>query len=932
MKNAVSTQASRLALFPAMLSLATAAHAQTENAAPAAPVASQPQPDETKDIVVTGIRGSLERAARIKQNAVQIVDSIVAQDIGKLPDPTTAAALQRVPGVQVSVNRNNELGDVRVRGLPDVLTTVNGREIFTTTARKLDLQDVPAEALARVDVYKSQTPDLIEGGLAGAIDLQLNKPFTFKKPTVVVSARGNYGVRADKGDPQLGALVTRRWDTPIGEIGVLLDGTWSRSSYERDETILSGLRSSAATPLSTPGYLVPNILQNFPEQGTLWRTQGNAAIQWQASPSLEVYIDGLYTRSHDRGAHYGANIQPFTTNVTLSNVHASQNCFQTRATAAGQNPTIQTDASGNKTLQAYTVQKLCYLDSATFNNVVSNQTTQARDNIQQHKSIAGGFKFDRAGWKGDLDVSYQTSQADNEVIIADVGQRLASLTLTTNVDGIPSFTVPGTALLSPDNLYIRNSFQQQFTTNKGSLFAVKADASRDLGGILSNLKVGARYAARAADTYSVVLNTAIPAGNIGTATEASAVRVSATGLPSDFLSLGSPAPDINGGTAFYAPNPDFLLSDAGQDALRRYVGLAAGRPAFQKNRQFDGREKTYSGYAQLAYAVPVGGAAIDGVVGGRYVRTERTVTTFVTSGTTFTPVVAETTDNDFLPTATARLKFDNGLQARLGYSRSIRRPDFSDLNPAVTLSLSNNPFVQSGGSAGNPNLREQKSDNYDATLEYYFRGGYIAVAGYYRKIKDRVISGAATETYNGVDYSVTRPRNLGEASLKGLEVSSQYFFDFLPGALSGLGVQGTFTRADSKIEGSDPLAGNPLQGVSKYNYTAGLLYEKFGISGRLVYTYRSKYFDSDQTGSISVRPIATDRITSVTVPTLLSYVRPAGRLDFNLGYDITPAVRVDIGGTNILRNKTSDYLGNTFESFEGFYDETTYSVGVRFRL
>src|SRR3546814_1573128 len=77
----------------------------------------------------------LVHAADIKREAVQVVDAIVAQDIGKLPDPTTAAALQRVPGVQVSVNRNNELGDVRVRGLPDVLTTVNGREVFSTIGR-----------------------------------------------------------------------------------------------------------------------------------------------------------------------------------------------------------------------------------------------------------------------------------------------------------------------------------------------------------------------------------------------------------------------------------------------------------------------------------------------------------------------------------------------------------------------------------------------------------------------------------------------------------------------------------------------------------------------------------------------------------------------------------------------------------------------------
>src|SRR3546814_6734076 len=103
------------------------------------------------------MRSSLERAAEIKQNAVQVVDSIVAEDIGKLPDPTTAAALQRVPGVQVSNDRNNELSGVKIRGLSDISTTADGRAIFTTTGRAFDLKDLHAQALKRVDVFKSQT-------------------------------------------------------------------------------------------------------------------------------------------------------------------------------------------------------------------------------------------------------------------------------------------------------------------------------------------------------------------------------------------------------------------------------------------------------------------------------------------------------------------------------------------------------------------------------------------------------------------------------------------------------------------------------------------------------------------------------------------------------------------------------------------------------
>lgn len=919
---------------------------QSELAQPDQPP-QEPQDTESagEDIVVTGIRGSLERAAAIKQNATQIVDSIVAQDIGKLPDATTAAALQRVPGIQVSVGRNNELGDVRVRGLPDVLTTVNGREVFTTTGRRLDLQDLPAEALAGVDVYKSQTPDLIEGGLAGVIDLRLNKPFNFRKPTVVASARGNYGKRTEKVDPQLGLLVTDRFDTPIGEIGVLANGTFSESSYRRDNTVLLALRSAAAAPLNTQGVLIPNILQTFPEEGELRRTQANVAIQWEPADGLEVYVDGLYTRFRDRGARYGANTQAFTNGVTLTDIKLSDNCYTSRVTGAGQNPaivinpTIPEGQPGRETLQPNTVRDLCYIDSATLTNPVVNLTTQARNIVQVNKQIAGGMTWDRDGTKINVDASYQTSRSDTKNIVVDVGRRVPRFSFQTNVDGVAQYQTDAAALVDRSAIYLRNSVQQNLSMTEGDLLTAKLDLEQELGGIFRNVKFGARYARRAADNYATVLNIAVPGGNIGTPSEANAVLVSNTGLPGEFLSVGSVSPSINNGARFLVPNPEYILSETGLDALRTYIGQPTGTPAFQKDRQFNAEESTYAAYGQLEYEIPIGASAqIDGVLGARYVKTDRTLETFSRQGTgagaTFTPVTTGRTDRDFLPTATARLKLDNGMQARLGFSKSIRRPDFGDLNPSVILSQSNNPFVQSAGSAGNPDLREQKSNSYDATLEYYFDGGYVAVAGYYRQITDRVINSPQVEIFDGVSYSVSRPRNVGEATLKGVEVSGQYFFDFLPGPLSGIGLQGAFTLADSEIGGNDRLAGNPLQGVSKYNYTAGLLYEKSGLSGRLVYTYRSKYFASDQTGTISVRPAPEGATPTapVEVPTLLSYVRGAGRLDFNIGYDVTEAIRVDFGGTNILGNRTVSYLGEPFQPFEGFYDETTYTLGARVRF
>jgi TonB-dependent receptor len=927
------------------------AQAQTVDVAASEPQtadASATAQDAGSDIVVTGIRHSLERAADIKRDSVQVVDAIVATDIGKLPDPTTAAALQRVPGVQVSTNRNNELADVRIRGLPDVLTTVNGREVFTTTGRNFDLQDMPAEALARVNVFKSQTADLIEGGLAGDIDLELNHPFNFTKPTFVLSGRANYGARVNRVDPQVGALATDRWNTGIGEIGALINGTYSKSHYYRATTVLFQRRSAATTPFNTPGLLMPGILQNFPQQGYIERKQLNGALQWKASPSLEAYVEGFYTYFRDHGSRNGANIQPFSTGTTIDpgSVKLSDRCIDTYVRSNGNNPVVQNgvDANGNPT-QTWTLTDaqiaagpvhLCEPDSITFNHLVSNQTTQARDLNQRNKQIAGGLKYNHDGLHAVLDAAYQTSEYHLENITADTGQYVDSLTLTTDVDGTPKYSVPGDALLRRDALIVRNALIQNFTVDKGKLFQVKGDVDHDFDGVLSNLAAGVRYAHRSVEEQSVNLNQPLPNGTSSTPGAPNSVLVDESGLPYNYLTLGSKAPDLNGGTRFYIANPDFLLSEKGLDAARAYFGLPAGQPDYDPGRQFDATENTLAAYLQGKYSIGLGSSVtLDGVAGVRYVRTERTIGTNVADNGVFSRLTAKATDSDFLPDVTARLKFDNGLQFRLGYSKTIRRPNFGDLNPAITLNHSNNPLVQSTGGAGNPDLKEQKSQSYDATLEYYFKSGYIAVAGYYRDITNRVINSPMPERIGDEDYAISRPRNVGQATLKGIEVSSQYFLDFLPGALSGFGVQGAFTFADSKVGGGDPLAGFPLQGVSKYNYTAGLLYDKFGLSGRLVYTYRSKYFSGDATGEPTLRPITADDIANYHVPPLVTYARPEGRLDFNIGYDINEQFRIDVGGTNILRAHSSTYYGYpgyTHINNDTQYNETTYSVGLRMRI
>jgi TonB-dependent receptor len=910
--------------------LAQGAGAPADPQAAAVPGQDEVQEDE---IVVTGVRGSLEKAAEIKANAVQIVDAIVAQDIGKFPDPTTAAALQRVPGIQVVNDSNNELSGVRIRGLQDIITTVDGREVFTTTRRGFDLQDLPAEALSRVEVYKSQTADLLEGGVAGVIDLKLNKPFNFKEGAIVLNARNNYAVQAGKSNPALGALVTKRFDTGIGEIGILLNGTYSHSDTIRYSSFMDVRRSSGVAPLNQPGYLIPQVIQNMPDVGDVTRWQINGALQWKISPSVEAYVDGFYTYFQTTAGFTGFNPQPFTLGTTMTNVVPSTDCFDARVNANGTNPTISTNAQGQPVLQAFTVQRVCDIKSATFNNIVINQNSSSIRFTQKNKQIAGGFRYDFDRLKGVLDFGYQTSNSLRENVNIEIGQRVPTLLLETDVNGGHMVTVGAGLPMSSTNLSLRNAFNQNFTLATGSLFQARAMGNYEMDGLLRSIEFGLRFSQRDAVQRDVQQTNPIPYGNIGTATEANARLVSSLPLSSDFLAIIGWAPRLNGGTNFLGANPAYLRSERGRNELRTLFNLALRQPDWNPTRQFDAKERTYSAYVQGNYEIPLGGdLTLDGVVGVRAVKTDREISTYRSVAGVLTPVEVHTSDTDLLPAATARLKLGGGFQLRSNYSRSIRRPEFGDLNPTQSLAVTVNPFQLSTGSAGNPDLKPQQSDSIDLSAEYYFKSGFVAVTGYYRQIKDRVIVASSQETIDGITYLMSRPRNVGNATLKGIEASAQYFFDFLPGHLGGFGVLGAFTFADSKVGGNDQLAGYPLQGVSKYNYTAGLLYDRGKLSGRLVYTFKSKYFNEDNTGGVQLRPFDPARVNEAYLPVLVSYIRPAGRLDFGINLDVSDALRFDIGGTNILRNKTKQYRGQEYLNSKVYGDETTYSVGARLRF
>src|ERR1700722_104307 len=257
------------------------------------------QSSSLNEIVVTGIRLSVTSALDQKKNADQLEDSIVAEDIGKLPDNNVIEALQHVTGVQISRNAA-EANALLIRGLPDIETLLNGREIFTSFGRFIQLQDIPAELLQRVDVEKSARADDIEGGIAGVIDVRLHRPFDFDGSEFAGTVRGTHNSLSDRTDPTASLLASNRWNTDAGEFGLLADVSYIKDRWK--EEILDNYISSQSI-MPVPGSTGAGGIAYLPLTeggqsmlGERQRTSVNLSAQWNPNANTEVYAESFYTR------------------------------------------------------------------------------------------------------------------------------------------------------------------------------------------------------------------------------------------------------------------------------------------------------------------------------------------------------------------------------------------------------------------------------------------------------------------------------------------------------------------------------------------------------------------------------------------------------------------------------------------------------------
>lgn len=282
-------------------------------------VSAAAQEAQMETVTVTGIRASLQSAQAIKQNSDQVVDSITSVDIGALPDRSVAEALQRIPGVQIT--RTDAATDplrwagygngVFVRGLSWVQSMTNGEEIFgAENGRSISFADISSDLMQGVDLYKNPDATMVEGGIGGVVNLKTRKPFDFDGLKMAASANIDYDAYGDKVAPSFNLLVSDRFSTGIGEIGVLFSADYQNLVSTNGLVSTDPWKNTGKTPgglnvVYPKGYT--NTYGMIGYKKIDWkqpRIALDATVQWRPSETLEFTFTSIFSKAEPQSTEH----------------------------------------------------------------------------------------------------------------------------------------------------------------------------------------------------------------------------------------------------------------------------------------------------------------------------------------------------------------------------------------------------------------------------------------------------------------------------------------------------------------------------------------------------------------------------------------------------------------------------------------------------
>jgi iron complex outermembrane receptor protein len=866
----------------------------------ALPAAAAEAETTVGELVVTGIRASQAASIDTKRNADAVVDAITAEDVGKFPDKNVAEALQRVPGVVI----NREFGEgerVSVRGTAPNLTRtlLDGHGLATadwfileqlSATRSFNYLMLPSEIIGKVNVYKSPTAALEEGGVGALIDVETRRPLDLKPFFVSGSLQGGYNERADKTNPAASALFS--WKNDADTFGVLVAGIYEKREIRRDGVEVLGYFDNDPTAGT---QLVPALIGSALFQQKRVRKGVNAAVQWKPNDQLEVDLTGLISK-------FGAD-------------NLNENYLAWGSNALGGGGTLTNVTMQGDTAVAGRIASTPGGRGVVYDAIERFADTRAR-NIDLEVKYHFGDDWDLRARVGYTDAYGNT----NSQPFVEFG---APATFDYDLrGGTPKvhFNIDPT---NPAALQFDFASLHKITSDDEERYGYLDFTHRVEWGPMHDIRFGAKITDHKrgvdfqATTYGGFFLPLAATGCGGGACTPANFAGSLT--PSDFLdNIADP------GTL-----TSYFQVDRG-----KLNSIMFGLPASVRARVpnysaiFNIQEKGYAAYVMGDF----GGDNWRGNVGLRVVKTDQTSSGFVQQNVLktgyvsdafgiFQPVSISRSYTDVLPSVNVSFDMTDQIVLRFAAARTMARPDYTDIAPTVNLNVGS-----LSGSSGNPSLDPYRANQFDVSLEWYpNKDTIVAGALFYKDIEsfitDKPIqqafsvetntpnlsrcTSAATPTspnlYNCL-FDINQRSNGGGGHIEGAELTVQ------APIWNGFGVQTNYTYSHAKTQSGDPLPGN-----SQHTFNLTGYFENERLSARLGYTYRSKFF------------ITFDRATPLNQKALKS-------LDGQVSYNVTENFTLTFDAINITNEKIEQYSGGAFRPRAIYDNGRQYYAGVRFKF
>lgn len=813
-------------------------------------LAEEVDPVSGGDIVVTGTRASLARSLDAKRAADSIVDVVTAEDIGKFPDANVAETLQRIPGVSI----DREAGEGRfasVNGLgPDFVSVlINGRQMANDNPdRSFSFDTIASELVSSVKVYKSANAIIPEGGIGGTIDVITAKPFDFKGFVFSGKVGALYEENSKKLSPQGSFLISDRFLD--GRLGILASFNYFERRNRTYRTQTSAVIPNIFFDFNAYAYVADDAddafrlqdLERSVDDEKRTRIGGTVALQYEVSDDLELTADYLYSKLDTKSINNSALNYFWAVQDTANNVRDEDGVYTVF------------DHGPNRNFSGYAYTRAERYRPVDTHALGINAKWQIADRL-----------------KANIDLSGSRTINDNRGLDRDYTVEAL------NQPGFLVVTEGGVPYLQGTNLYVPNE------NNKAPL---RARITADSGTYVKseNWQLRGDFTYEASDQF--FLNFGASHGSQRKQNEfwqtPNAIRRmyhgNATGQPIDTDSIitGILRPGNVFGNEKLAG--DMFLVDG--EALREWMAnpvnlanrtrnatagglqefIANGRTwnAVKSGDSYVILEKVTSAYAEAHYKADLGGRPLEIVAGLRFTHTNlsssgtmRILTDLVAtegsgilfpiySSTALETITEKNSYSNFLPSVNARWEIADNMILRLAAAKTLTRPLLESLAPAIFY---RSLFVVARTAFGNnPDLRPYTALNLDASWEWYYgKGKGVSVAGFYKDIKDYIVTTVAEETIGTVatpayrTFSVARPRNAESAEVKGLTVAWLHTFDF------GLGFQANYTKVSGKVSSkSDPTQNFQLPGVSDTANLVGF-FERGPIGLRVAWNWRDKF-------------------------------------------------------------------------------------------